>query len=242
MLAAAPMPAKLYAIHGSHPCRAVARAMRMKGIDYKIVEIVPPAQVIVQPLVFRKRTVPGVKFENGEKVAGSREIMRRLDQMRPDPPLFPPGIEEAERWGAEEFQSRTRRIFWTALKHSQDSIPSFQEGARLPALPKPVIKVLAPGISFIEQRLLNKATDEIGTRDARELVQDLDRIDAWLADGTLGGDPPNAADLQIATSLRLLMALDDVAQVADARPCGQWARRLFPDQAGHVPPGVISVG
>jgi glutathione S-transferase len=242
MLAAVRMPAKLYAIHGSHPCRAVARAMRMKGVDYKIVELVPPSHVLVQPLVFRRRTVPGVRFEDGEKVVGSRAIMRRLDELNPEPPLFPDGVEEAERWGEGEFQSKARRILWTVLKHNPQHIPSFQEGSRLPALPKPVVRVLAPGITRIEQRLLNHATDEIGFRDARELGRDLDRVDAWLADGTLGGETPNAADLQIATSLRLLMALEDVAAVADQRPAGQWARRLFPDQAGHVPAGVIAVG
>ena len=78
MLAAVRMPAKLYAIHGSHPSRAVARAMRMKGIDYKVVELVPPSQVVVQRLVFGGPTVPGVKFENGEKVQGSVPILRRL--------------------------------------------------------------------------------------------------------------------------------------------------------------------
>src|SRR5437763_3919368 len=28
------MAAKLYVVHGSHPCEAVARAMDLKGIDY----------------------------------------------------------------------------------------------------------------------------------------------------------------------------------------------------------------
>jgi glutathione S-transferase len=100
---------------------------------------------------------------------------------------------------------------------------------------------MAPALARVEQRL-NKATDDIGARDARELPGHLDRIDAWLADGVLGGEQANAADLQIATGLRLLMTLEDVARVADARPSGAWARRLFPDQAGHVPAGAVTVG
>ena len=34
----------------------------------------------------------------------------------------------------------------------------------------------------------------------------LDQVDAYIADGVLGGDQPNAADLQIAPTIRLLYA------------------------------------
>lgn len=246
MLAAPTMPAKLYAVHGSHPCRAAARALRMKGIDYKVVELLPPTHVVVQQLKFRKRTVPAVRFADGEKVVGSVAIMRRLEEMQPEPPLYPAArreaIEEAERWGEQVLQPLARRVLWTALKHHPASIPSFQEGSRLPALPAPVIRAIAPVITRVEQRILNSATDETAARDAREIPAHLDRIDAWLADGTLNASQPTAADLQIATSLRLLLALEDVAAIADPRPAGRYARELFPDQAGHVPAGVVSVG
>jgi glutathione S-transferase len=245
MLAAVRMPAKLYLVHGSHPCRTVARAMRMKGVEYSKVELMPPMQALVQPLVFGKRTVPGVKFEDGEKVQGSVAILRRLEEMHPDPPLYPAArraeIEEAERWGDEVLQAVARRVLWTVLKHNPRHIASYQDGSKL-KLPAPVVRLLAPGISRIEQRLLSSANDEIGERDARSLPQHFDRIDAWLADGLLGGDPPNAADLQIAASIRLLMTLEDVALAVAGRPAGSWACRLFPDQAGHVPAGAISVG
>jgi glutathione S-transferase len=246
MLAAVRMPAKLYAIHGSHPCRTVARAMRMKGIDYEVVELLPPTHVLVGPLVFGKRTVPGVRFESGEKLVGSVAILHRLEELVPEPALYPAdrraAVEEAERWGEQVLQPLARRLLWTALKHHPQSIPGYQEGSRLPALPAPVVRVIAPAIIRIEQRLLNKATDEIGARDARELPGHLDQVDAWLADGTLGGEAPNAADLQIATSLRLLLTLEDVAAAADSRPCDRWARGLFPDQAGSIPAGVVRVG
>src|SRR5436305_9047556 len=56
----------------------------------------------VQKALFGARTVPGLKID-GEKISGSRAIMRRLDQLVPDPPLFPRDpeacarVEEAER-------------------------------------------------------------------------------------------------------------------------------------------------
>jgi glutathione S-transferase len=63
----------------------------------------------------------------------------------------------------------------------------------------------------------------------------LQRIDDWIAEGVLGGGQPNAADLQIATSLRLLMTLDDVRPAIEARPCGEVASRVVPDFPGQVP-------
>ena len=37
------------------------------------------------------------------------------------------------------------------------------------------------------------------------LAGQLDRVDAWIADGLLGGEHPNAADLQIGSTIRLLV-------------------------------------
>ena len=36
------MPAKLYVVHGSHPCATVQRALDMKAVPYKVVELLPP--------------------------------------------------------------------------------------------------------------------------------------------------------------------------------------------------------
>ena len=63
----------------------------------------------------------------------------------------------------------------------------------------------------------------------------LDRIDGWIADGTLGGDVPNAAGFQIATSLGLALTLEDLRPLIAPRPAGALARRLVPDYPGHTP-------
>jgi glutathione S-transferase len=64
----------------------------------------------------------------------------------------------------------------------------------------------------------------------------LQRIDDWIAEGVLGGEPPNAADLQIAASLRLAMTLDDLWPAIESRPAGQMALRAIPDFPGHAAP------
>lgn len=52
----------------------------------------------------------------------------------------------------------------------------------------------------------------------------------------LGGDAINAADLQIATSLRLLMSFDDLRPHIEPRPAGKLALRAVPDFPGKSPP------
>ncbi len=235
---------KLYVVHSSHPCETVKRALAMKGIPYKTVEWLIPTHPVMQRLRFGKRTVPGFKLDGGEKISGSRAILRRLDELVPDPPLLPAdagareAVLEAERWGEEDLQATVRRIVWAALKRRPGAIPSYQEASGLPRLPRPVVKVVAPAVIAIE-RAINDASDEPVRAALRSLPADLDRIDGWLADGVLGGPAdPNAADLQIGASLRLLATVGDVRPLLAGRPCEALATGLFADFPGDVPAGA----
>lgn len=55
------MPITLYVVHGSHPCAAVARALDMKRLRYRVVELPPPLHIPVQRARFGTRTVPSVR-------------------------------------------------------------------------------------------------------------------------------------------------------------------------------------
>ena len=59
----------------------------------------------------------------------------------------------------------------------------------------------------------------------------LDRVDALIAEGTIGGDQPNAADLQIASSVRAIEAFPQLAPLLEDRPARELAHRLFPRYA-----------
>ncbi len=78
---------KLYALPASHPCAAVEVALQLKSIDYKRVDLLPMTQMLVGPLLYGGATVPGMRG-NGERLVGSRAIMRRLDELAPEPPLL----------------------------------------------------------------------------------------------------------------------------------------------------------
>lgn len=221
--------AKLYVVPASHPCATVIKALELKGVPYRRIDLVPAFHAVAQRLRFSDRTVPGIVFADGTKVQGSRAILRHLD--------FPGAGSEAERWGDETLQPLVRRVVWEALsKHTRDQL-SYMEGAKLvPPTPKPVAKAAGGAVAWIERRL-NRSTPDAVRRDLEAFPGHLDRIDAWIADGTLGGE--EAADLQIGASVRLLHTLDDLKPLIDGRPAGELALRLFPVYPGRVSAGAL---
>jgi glutathione S-transferase len=224
----------------------VQRALELKGLEYRRIELPPPLHAPIQRVLFRARTVPAIRLDGGERISGSRAILRRLDELAPDPPLWPPDgeqralVERAEEWGDEVWQPIARRILWATLRRCPEALVSYAAGSSLP-LPAPAIRASAPLIARGEVAL-NKASDGAVRADLRNLPRHLDRIDGWLADGVLSTgatDRPNAADLQIATTSRLLMTVGDVAPFFAGRPAARHARDLFADQPGSTPRGVL---
>ena len=82
----------------------------------------------------------------------------------------------------------------------------------------------------------NEASDENVRRDLAALPGMLQQVDDWIAAGVLGGEEPNAADLQIAPSVRLAMTFDDLRPAIESRPAGKLAMRVVPDYPGKTPP------
>lgn len=240
---------KLYVVHSSHPSETVKRALALKGIPYRTVELLIPTQAPLQKLRFGVRTVPALKLDGGRKVSGSRAILRTLDELVPDPPLLPAGdaaraaVLDAERWGDEVLQPAVRRLVWAALKRSPGAIPSYQAASQLPRLPGPVVKLVAPSVIAIE-RWMNGAGDAAVQADLSALPGHLDCVDAWIADGVLSADAsaPNAADLQIGASVRLLSTIGDARPLLTGRPAARLAAALFPEYPGDVPAGTYPSG
>jgi glutathione S-transferase len=237
------VPAKLYVVHGSHPCATVERALQLKGIPHKVVELMPPMHAALQRARFGQRTVPGIKFEDGEKVVGSRAILRRLETLVPDPPLLPADpeqrarVEEAERWGDDVLQPMARRLVWLGMRRRPASIVAFSEHSRLP-VPEAMARLSAPMISRVEW-WLNDVSEDAVRHDLVALPGHLDRVDGWIADGVIGGEDVNAADLQLAPTIRLMMVVGDARALIDGRPCADLALRLFPQWDGDIPAGVL---
>jgi glutathione S-transferase len=237
------MPAKLYVVHGSHPCATVQRALDMKSVPYRVVELLPPMHAALQRLRFGTRTVPGLTLESGEKLSGSRAIIRRLEELAPEPALLPADPEEraavarAEEWGDEVWQPMARRLLWQTFTRHPQAMKSYQAGSRFP-LPSPAVRALAPLVNAAERRL-NGAEEGAVRADLRSLPGHLDRIDGWVREGVLGGEAVNAADLQIAPTSRLMLTIGDVRPYFAGRPAEEHAMRLFAEWPGETPAGVF---
>ena len=234
------MTAVLYVVPASPPCATVERALELKGIPFRRVDLLPGAHVVLQRARFGRRTVPGLVLDGGEEGVGSTVILRRLEALAPEPSLYREGDAESERaeeWGDQVLQPLMRRVVWGTLRRRPDAIPSYSEGADLP-VPARLAALGAGGLARFEVRL-NAAADESVQADLLNLGFHLDRVDRWIAGGTLGGPQVLAADLQIASSLRLLLTLGDLAPAFAGRPCEAMARAQFPDWPGSVPAGTL---
>src|SRR3954466_13037053 len=202
------MDIKLYVIPGSHPCATVEAALDLKGLEYARVALLPGIAPLHQLARFGRRTVPGMMVD-GYRVSGSRLILRTLDGLAPDPPLYPrdpaeaAAVDEAERWGDADLQDTARAIVVYALSKNGRAADSYLVGANVPALPAPVSAPATSAIFGLELRLLLGGASG-AEQAARGLPEVLDKVDRLIADGVIGGEQPNAADLQIAGSVRLL--------------------------------------
>jgi glutathione S-transferase len=232
--------AKLYVIPGSHPSMTARRMLELKGIDYRRIDLMPViSRAALRALRYPSNTVPSLEID-GVKITGSRAIAKELDRLHPEPPLYPTeperraAVEEAERWGEEVLQPAVRRILWNALKRDRSPLRSYSEGARLGVPVGLAVRTAAPIVAAASR--MNSADDEHVRSDLASLPGWLQRIDDWIAEGVLGGDPPNAADLQIASSLRLAMTLDDLRPPIAEHPAGELAMRAVPDFPGHAGP------
>jgi glutathione S-transferase len=229
-------PLTLYATPPSNPSQTVRLMLEHKGIEHRVVWLLPGLHPqLVRLRGFRGRTVPAVKVD-GRKVQNSRAIARLLEELQPDPPLFPSDperrltVEEAERWG-EDFQNVPRVIYRWMGAHHQSLRKAIALDVGMP-LPGFAAATNAP----VAKRLAKQSGGEAGARAAIEtLPADLDHIDGLIADGVIGGEERNAADFQIATSVRVLEEMEDTRPFVDGRPCSAWACAILPDSPAHAP-------
>jgi glutathione S-transferase len=153
-------------------------------------------------------TVPSLRID-GRRVRTNRAIARHLDDIRPDPPLFPAepahrrAVEEAEAWGNDVFQMVARRLVLAASMRSPDALFDRANSGRLGPLLWHREWMRRLGARMVA-RFVFAANADAEKQLQAELPAHLERIDGLIAAGVLNGEQLNAADLMIAPSLALL--------------------------------------
>jgi glutathione S-transferase len=230
---------RLFSMPGSHAATTGQLLFDHKGISYKRTDLLPVVSwAVLKALRFPDVTVPAAKID-GERVQGTRAIARALERLRPEPPLFPAdarrreAVEEAERFGDEELQQRVREIFLWSVRKDRSGLAGYLEGSRIGVPHRLAARTAGPFIALDARS--RGATDENVRRAVAAFPGMLDRIDGWIEEGILGGDHPNAADLQIAPSLCLAMSLDDLRPAIETRPAGRLAGLIVKHFPGRTP-------
>jgi glutathione S-transferase len=246
---------KLYVIPGSHACRSAMLMLEHKRAPYRRVDIV----TLLHPLVARLhgfdaggqtrtaggRRTPGLRLgdrlgtvpalaANGDRISTNHRIARFLDERHPEPPLFPAdpeqraSVEEAERWANETLQMAARRIPGVAMVRDPAAFARSSGDGRLGYL----LYKRRLARRLIIPRILHgvfAASPKAECDPVAELPAMLDRIDAWIADGVLGGAHLNAADFMVAPSLALILYRPDVMPLFEGRPALELVDRLLPE-------------
>jgi glutathione S-transferase len=235
------MGIKLYGTKPSPPAHSARLMLESKGLDYKPIWLLPGLHpALLRTRGFRGGTVPAIKID-GRKVQESRAISRALDELEPEPPLFPADpqqrveVEEAERWGDEVLQDVPRRIIRWMSVHRPETRVMIAEEIGVP-FPRFAAWINAP----TARRMANKVDSDAQIQNAIAQVPEvLDHVDELIAGGVIGGEEPNAADLQIATSVRALLTVRDLDAVTRGRPSADLAMRLVPEFGNDFPAGLL---
>ncbi len=230
----------LHALPPSHPCMTVEAAIRLKGLPYERIDLPMNGE---HPTRMQEiygagnSTVPGLLVD-GDPVHGSRAILERLEEIAPDPVLFPSEeVREAERWGDEQLQDLGRRLPWGALHFRPELLAAIGGGEPLDG----------PGTDYAIRYIhsawgYHRITAERLADDLAGLPAKLDQIESLARAGVIGGQTPNAADLQIGATIRVLLPIEDLKPLLAETAAETIALRHFPAFQGGIPAGAYPAG
>ena len=222
------MTATLYAIPGSHAVRTGELMLEHKGIPFRRVNFPPgPHRVLVRVLGFPGDRVPAVKFEDGRRAQGTRELPRVLDELVPEPRLVPedPRALEAEVWADEVLQQWARRMVASAGARNPDALSGRGADGRLGVLlsSNDVQRRVAASAVLVVFRAYKQQQRD----DRKRTGEILDQVDAWIDQGVLNGEQLRSPDFAVASSLALVEYIVALQPELRRRPLWGLLERVF---------------
>jgi glutathione S-transferase len=232
----------LHVLPPSHPCLAAEAALKRKEVTYELVNLAMGKHQEEVERIYGEgaRTVPGMVIGD-ETVHGSTAITRRLEELFPEPALYPEpvaeAVREAELWADGDFQDFGRRLPWGAMYFRPEAMGTFGGAGPLdPAGTDFAIKFVRSTWKYHGITAVQLATD------LAELPEMVDRIEGFAESGLIDGEQPTAADFQIGATVRILLTIGDLLPLFEGTAAERIARRHFPDYAGFVPAGAFPDG
>ena len=223
--------AKLFVVSGSHAARNGMLLLEHKGIPYERASMPPGTQRLLRMRGFPGGTVPALVID-GRKVQTNLAIARALDEIQPDPPLFPDdperrrAVEEVEHWVDGELQMVARRLVLAAgLDWPGTLVDCGDDGRMGPLLWQ---RRWSRRIGLKLPQTVFKVNREAERRLLDELPSMLDRIDGWIESGVLNGDELTAADYAVASNVAMLTYRGDLRELLEGRPVMALVDRVLP--------------
>jgi glutathione S-transferase len=238
-------PVTLYVVPLSHPCMTVRSGLELKGIEFEEEMVLSTGHrrhgdEIEERFGEGRRKVPVLTIGD-EQIHGSTSILARLEELVPENPLYPEpiaeAVREAELWGDEVFQETARRLPFAALHFRPGSMGTFAGGEELD-----------PAGTDFAMDYVRAAWERLELTAVRinellaGLPEEIARIETFAAEGLVDGGLPTAADLQIASSARILLNIGDLKPVLGGSAAARIAKRFFPDYPGDIPAGAFPPG
>jgi glutathione S-transferase len=229
----------LHALPPSHPCKAVGAALDYKEIEYEWVDLpYGKHNEMIEELYGEGKTrVPGLTIGE-ERIHGSTEIFRRLEELAPEKPLYPDNltdeVREAELWAAGDLQDFGRRVCWGALYFRPERLGRMNG-----------VEELDPAGTDFAMKFI-RATWKYHAVSCEKIAEDLgripgmtDEIESLAERGIVDGENPTAADLQLGSSIWVLGTIGDVKPIFEGSAALRIAERYFGEIPELVPAGAF---
>jgi glutathione S-transferase len=213
-------------------------ALDYKGVPHRRRSLVPGRHSIKSRRIGATGTTPVLQID-GETIGDTTKIIARLEQLAPEPPLYPDleadrrtALELEEHFDEELGPQIRSALFASLISDRRATVAVTTQG--MPARERVLGTALWPLLKTGIRRAL-PADAEAGRRGRDATVAALDRIEAELSGDYLVGDRFSVADLTAAALLFPLIAPPQFAYELPDRWPDDWEefRRWLADRRAY---------
>lgn len=146
------MAAKLYQFIGSPFCAKVRKLLAFKGVEFEVIELdyLERKELV---LASGQMMVPALTLESGETLVDSARIAMRLEELFPEPTIFPPGWRGVHIALADYIDNQLEDVVYRAVL-SDELAHYAKQGADRAALWR-LIRERKYGAGFVERTIAN---------------------------------------------------------------------------------------
>ncbi len=196
----------LWQIDVSHYSEKARWALAWKGVEHRRRSPVPGAHMAVALWLTHgaQYTFPVLSID-GRRIGDSTAIVAALEELYPEPPLYPADIAqrrsalELEEFFDEELGPYIRRLAWHEFGNDRESFIKLMEQTA----PRPLAKFGRPTAAYARTYTalrFGASNAKEAERSREKILAGLDRLEAELGDGEyLVGEQFSVADLTAAS-------------------------------------------